>query len=175
MENYLGLILLVMLALALLNFLRRGRFLPPKEYAVSDEAAGEMEGVLGQYRELAAARGGRIDDIALLPAPKEMIKLYLQVSIGLAALNARPRDQFLEDYYQLAYFQQIDEGDERFFPLTVREEHDGGDRRTAVARADGGSDGEVGAVERKYLDRAAHESSALEKELQAFLKRKRLF
>ncbi len=161
-EGYAGLMLAILLAMVLLYVFQRRKAAFRKPYAISDEAAREMESVLGGYRRTAAAFKDRVADARELPEAKETIKLYLQIAIGLARMNGQPADALLDDYYLLAHFQPADRGDEGLFPLAVDEQ-------------DGAADSAPGDAQRKYAGRVAAERSALTRELEAFLKQKRLF
>jgi hypothetical protein len=165
-EGYAGVMLAILLAMVLLYVFQRRKTGFRKPYTISNEAAAEMECVLGNYRRLAAAFRERIADAGQLPEPKETIKLYLQIAIGLARMNGQPADALLEEYYLLAHFQAVDEGDEGRFPLAV-------DGAEGAQEGDGQAD--VSDAERKYGRRVAAEGSALQRELEAFLKRKRFF
>ncbi len=172
-EGYAGLMFAILLAMVLLYVFQRRRAAFRKPYAISDEAVAEMETVLGDYRRRAAAFKERIADTGELPEAKETIKLYLQIAIGLARMNRQPADMLLEEYYLLAHFQAVDKGDENLFPLAVGEQHGEADGATG-AQSIGGHEGASDA-ERKYAQRVAAERSALERELEAFLKQKRFF
>ncbi len=172
-EGYAGLMLVILVVMVLLYVFQRRRSSFRKPYAISDEAAAEMESVLREYRCIAAAFGERIADAGELAGAKETIKLYLQISIGLARMNRQPADRLLGEYYLLAHFQPADKGDEHLFPLAVDEQHSGTDSAAGAHGMDG--QGRVSDAERKYAQRVAAERSALQKELETFLKQKRFF
>ncbi len=172
-EGYAGVMLVILLAMVLLYVFQRRKAALLKPYAISDEAAAEMESVLGDYRRRAAALKERIADAGELPEAKETIKLYLQISIGLARLNRQPADLLLDEYYLLAHFQAVDRGDESLFPLAVDEQHGEAGGATGAAGIDGREG--VSDAERKYAQRVAAERSALQRELETFLKQKRFF
>lgn len=173
LEGYAGVMLAILLVMVLLYVFQRRKAAFRKPYAISGEAAAEMERVLGDYRRKAEALKERIGDARELPETKETIKLYLQISIGLARMNSQPADAALNEYYLLAHFQAVDTGDEDLFPMALDEQHgeaEGTEGVQSSHRQAGVSDGE-----RKYAQRVAAEKSVLQKELETFLKQKRFF
>ncbi len=172
-EGYAGLMLAVLLAMVLLYVFQRRKAALRKPYAVSDEAAAEMESVLGDYRRIATVFKERIADARELPEAKETIKLYLQICIGVARMNGQPADAVLNEYYLLAHFQAVDTGDEDLFPMALDEQH-GEAEGTTGAQSSDRQEG-VSDAERKYAQRVAAERSVLQKELETFLKQKRFF
>jgi hypothetical protein len=135
--------------------------------------------VLEEYRQVITEQTAPIRDIRTLPRPQEIIRQYLQIAIGLTALNKEPVDGLTQDYYLLAHFQEIDNGDQELLkvfedrPLTAQ-----GATDNVPAQARQGNltlDTGLSGVKQKYLDRIAADEVLLEKELEAFLKRKVLF
>jgi hypothetical protein len=151
-ETFLAITFMSLLGLLFVFLWLKRKGAPRGVHRMSEEATAEVEGVLGDYRQAAAAHPEPIKDAGWLPHPKEVVREYLQVAIGLARLNREPADRLLEDYYLLAHFQRIEKGDEDAFPFPA-------------------SDGKV---EQKYLARIADETAILERELEVFLKRKKL-
>ena len=148
---------IVLIGMLLLYLWLRRKSGPEKKYAMSDEAAGEVESVLASYRQILATHGEPVKDVRLLPESKDVIKQYLQVAIGLARLNKEPSDGLLEDYYRLAHFQDMDD----LARLRVAAESD----------RQGSADG----PEQLREELIAQETAGLERELEAFLKRRKLF
>jgi hypothetical protein len=178
-DTYLSVVMMIPLGLLLLFlWLKKRGSLRPK-HRLSEEAMKELEEVLEEYRQVIAEQTAPIRDIRTLPHPQETIKQYLQIVIGLAALNKEPIDALTPDYYLLAHFQHIDDGDQKLLevlenrPFTAQE-------ATGKLPAQAGEgnltlDTGLSGVKQKYLDRIAADEVLLEKELEAFLKRKVLF
>jgi hypothetical protein len=145
METYMSIMFVVLLGMVLLFLWLKRKGTLARKYEISTEATEELEGLLARYRQVLEAHTESTRDIELLPDSKETVKQYLQVAIGLARLNKEPIDQLLEEYYLLAHFREAG----------------------SVERREG--------PEQKYQEQIADETSVLEKELDAFLKRKRWF
>ncbi len=156
METYVSIMFLILIGMLLAFLWLRRKAAPWRKYAMSDEATKEVGSVLGNYRQTLAIRAEAVRDIRLLPDSKDIIKQYLQVAIGLARLNREPYEGLLDDYYQLARFQDM-----RVL-------------RSPVVTASGTAElaEEMG---QRYEEVIARETETLERELKAFLKRKRLF
>jgi hypothetical protein len=145
METYVGIMFVVLLGMVLLFLWLKRKGGLARKYGISEEATEELDGLLARYRKVVAASTESIRGIELLPDSKETIKQYLQIAIGLARLNKEPIDQLLEEYYLLAHFREAGSGERR-------------ER-----------------LKQEYQEQIANETSVLEKELDAFLKRKRWF
>jgi hypothetical protein len=145
METYVSIVFVVLGGMFLLFFWLKRKGSLHRKYGISAEAAEELEGLLARYRQVLSAHTESIRDIELLPDSKETIKQYLQVAIGLARLNKEPLDRLLEEYYLLAHFREAGSGERR-------------ER-----------------LKQEYQEQIVDETSVLEKELEAFLKRKRWF
>lgn len=156
METYVSTMFVVLLGMLLLFLWLRRKAAPERKYNMSDEATKEVEAVLGDYRHVLVAHTEAVKDIKLLPESKETIKKYLQIALGLARLNREASDGLLEEYYSLAHFQDVN----------------GAAQWRATAPS--GFDEPAGEMQGQE-QRIAQETEALERELQTFLKRKRLF
>jgi hypothetical protein len=157
METYVSTMFVVLLGMLLLFLWLRRKAAPERKYNMSDEATKEIEAVLGDYRRVLAVHTEAVKDIGLLPESKEVIKKYLQIAIGLARLNREASAGLLEDYYSLAHFQDVDG-----IP-------------TLPAATTAWPEGPAEEIRQRHEEMVVQETANLEKELEAFLKRKKLF
>jgi hypothetical protein len=166
---------MILIAMLLLFVWLKRKGSPQQKRRLSSEAMEELEMVLKDYRQVTSHHQAPVNDVNLLLHPKETIKQYLQITIGLATLNKESLDGILHDYYHLARFQPIDKGDEEIVALLAGRSEGAQDDRLNVCSGDGQTSEETRRVEEKYRRRIADETSLLESELKSFLKRKRLF
>jgi hypothetical protein len=179
MDTYATITFVFMAGLILLFLWSKRRKATGKKYALSDNTAKEVTTLVEEYRQVLSAHGESVMDTKLLPDAKETIKEYLQIALGLARLNREPAEELVDAYYFLARFQHPDPEDEQFFPITAEGPQQYSDREAVPSgETDGASPaarGHLKVLEEKYRERIARETATLEKELEVFLKGKRLF
>lgn len=170
MDVLFNVLLMIPVGLILLYVWLKRREAPRKKHKLSEEAMEELQQILTDYRGIITEETPLVADARLLPHPRETIKEYLQVAIGLARLNGEPLDRLMAEYYLLARFQHIDDGDEQVLTIVETESEAVPETEEGMA---GQLPGETGPE--KYLRRVAEGTPRLEAELQAFLKRKAFF